>query len=138
MTDKIIVLVTCGSKNEARRIARALVEARLAACVNVLQAPVESIYRWKGKVETAREFLLVIKTSRKRFAALEAEVRRLHSYDVPEIIALLIECGSQPYLAWIQESVKQTSATRALSPDRDRRSDPPHLRFPPKAGSAHR
>ena len=114
MTDKIIVLVTCGSRKEARRIARALVEARLAACVNVLQAPVESVYRWKGKVETAREFLLVIKTLRKKFAALEGEVRRLHSYDVPEIIALPIDRGSRPYLAWIDESVrgKQTAKRR--------------------------
>jgi periplasmic divalent cation tolerance protein len=105
MTDKIIVLVTCGSQKEAGRIARALVNARLAACVNVVQAPCESIYRWKGRVETAREFLLVIKTSRKRFGALQAEVRRLHSYDVPEILALAIERGSQPYLAWIEASV---------------------------------
>lgn len=106
MTDKIIVLVTCGSQKEARLIARALVEARLAACVSVLQAPVESVYRWKEKVETAREVLLVIKSSRKRFAALEAEVRRMHTYDVPEIIALPIERGSRPYLTWIADSVK--------------------------------
>jgi len=108
MTDKIIVLVTCGSQKEARLIARALVEARLAACVNVLQAPVESFYRWKETVETAREVLLVIKSSRKRFAALEAEVRRMHTYDVPEIIALPIERGSRPYLTWIADSVKRS------------------------------
>ncbi|MGH6876234.1 MAG: divalent-cation tolerance protein CutA [Rhizomicrobium sp.] len=107
MTDKIIVLVTSGSQKEARQIARSLVEAKLAACVNISQAPIESIYRWKGKVETAREFLLVIKTSRKRFAALETEVRRLHSYDVPEIIALPIQQGSRSYLAWIDDSVKK-------------------------------
>lgn len=107
MTDKIIVLVTCGSRKEAWRIARALVEAKLAACVNVVQAPVESIYRWKGKVETAREYLLVIKSLRKRFAALEKEVRRLHSYDVPEIIALPVDRGSRPYLAWVENSVKR-------------------------------
>jgi len=109
MTDKIVVLVTCGSKNEGRRVARALVEARLAACVNVVHAPVESIYRWKGKLETAREFLLVIKTSRKRFAALEAEVRRLHSYKVPEVIALPIERGSRSYLAWLGESLDRAT-----------------------------
>ncbi len=107
MTDKIIVLVTCGSRKEARRIAQALVEARLAACVNVAQAPVESIYRWNTKVETAREFLLIVKSSRKRFTALETEVRRLHSYDVPEIIALPIQQGSRPYLAWIRDSVRK-------------------------------
>jgi periplasmic divalent cation tolerance protein len=106
MTDKIAVLVTCGSMKEGRRIARALVERRLAACVNVLQAPVESVYRWKGKVESAREVLLVIKTSRRRFGALQAEVRRLHSYDVPEIIALPVTNGSRDYLEWISESVR--------------------------------
>jgi periplasmic divalent cation tolerance protein len=108
MTDKIVVLVTCGSRTKARRIARSLVERKLAACVNALQTSVESIYRWQGKVETAREFLLVIKTSRKRFAALEAEIRRRHSYDMPEIIALPIERGSRPYLTWIADSVKQS------------------------------
>lgn len=106
MTDKIFVLVTCGSRGEARRIGRALVEARLAACANVARAPVESIYRWKGKVESAREFLLAIKTSRRRFAALEAAVRRLHSYDVAEIIALPVVRGSRRYLGWIDQSVR--------------------------------
>ncbi|HXZ13353.1 MAG TPA: divalent-cation tolerance protein CutA [Candidatus Sulfotelmatobacter sp.] len=105
MTDKIVVLVTCGSAKEARRIARALVEERLAACGNILEAPVRSIYRWKGKVEAAGEFLLVIKSSRKRFAALEREVKRLHSYDVPDIIALPIVMGSSDYLRWVAECV---------------------------------
>jgi len=106
MRHKIIVLVTCGSQKEARKIARTVVEAGLAACVSVLTAPVESIYRWKGKIESAREFLLIVKTTRKRFVALEAEVRRLHSYEAPEIIALPIERGSKAYLAWIDESTK--------------------------------
>jgi periplasmic divalent cation tolerance protein len=105
MTDKIVVLVTCGSRKEGRRIARALVEARLAACVNVVQTPVESIYRWKGNVESAKEVLLVVKSSRARFAALEKAVKRLHSYDVPEIIALPIEKGSRDYLGWLAESL---------------------------------
>jgi periplasmic divalent cation tolerance protein len=105
MTDKIVVLVTCGSLKEGRRIGRALVDGRLAACVNVLKSPVESIYRWKGKVDTAREFLLIIKSSRNRFAALEEAVRRMHSYDVPEIIALPIEKGSRDYLAWLSTSL---------------------------------
>ncbi len=70
MTDKIIVLVTCGSRKEARKIARALVEQRLAACVSEIGVPVASTYRWKGKVETAKEFLLLIKTSKRRFAAV--------------------------------------------------------------------
>jgi periplasmic divalent cation tolerance protein len=106
MTDKIVVLVTCGSLKEGRRVARALVEARLAACVNVLRTPVESIYRWKGRVDTAKEFLLIVKTSRARFAALETAVKRLHSYDVPEVIALPIEKGSRDYLSWLAESVR--------------------------------
>jgi periplasmic divalent cation tolerance protein len=106
MTDKIIVLVTCGSAGEAKRIARALVGQRLAACANILQAPIESVYRWKGKIESAREFLLIVKTSRKRFLALQREVQRLHSYDVPEIIAFPIASGARRYLAWISESVR--------------------------------
>jgi periplasmic divalent cation tolerance protein len=107
MTDKIVVLVTCGSRKEARKIARALVEKRLAACVNEMGAPLRSVYRWKGKVETAEEFLLVIKTTQKRFPALREAVRELHSYEVPEIIALPILEGSRPYLDWIAESVKR-------------------------------
>ena len=105
MTDKIVVLVMCGSIREARRIGRALVDQRLVACANILEVPVRSIYRWKGKVESAREILAVLKTSRKRFTAVEREVRRLHSYDVPEIIALPILGGSEGYLRWISESV---------------------------------
>ena len=105
MTDKIVVLVTCGSAKEAQRIARALVEARLAACGNILEAPVRSIYRWKGKIESAREYLLIIKTSRRRFAALRNTVKELHSYDVPEIIALPVAAGSTAYLNWIATSV---------------------------------
>lgn len=105
MTDKVVVLVTCESAKQARRIARALVDARLAACGNVLEAPVRSIYRWKGKVESAREYLLMMKTSRRRFAALRDTVKRLHSYDVPEIIALPIEAGSAEYLRWIDACI---------------------------------
>ena len=107
MTDKIVVLVTCGSRKEARKIARALVERRLAACVNEIGAPVTSVYRWKGKLETAEEFLLAIKTTKKRFPALREAVRELHSYEVPEIIALPIIEGSRAYLDWIAESVKR-------------------------------
>jgi periplasmic divalent cation tolerance protein len=106
MTDKIVVLVSCGSAREARRIARALVEGRLAACGNILEAPVRSIYRWKGKVEAAKEYLLLIKTSRKRFAALRDTVRRLHSYEVPEIVALPMVEGSPEYLRWISACVR--------------------------------
>jgi periplasmic divalent cation tolerance protein len=113
MTDKVVVLVTCGSAKEARRIARALVEKRLAACGNILEAPVRSIYRWKGKVETAKEYLLLIKTSRRRSAALQDVVKRLHSYDVPEIIALPIAEGSPEYLTWISECLAATERLRS-------------------------
>ena len=105
MTDKIVVLVTCGSAKEARRIARSLVEQRLAACVNILEVPVRSIYRWKNKVESAKESLLIIKSSRKRFAGLQGAIRKLHSYDVPEFIALPVTEGSTKYLSWLNESV---------------------------------
>ena len=98
-----IVLVTCGSRAEARRIARAIVSRRLAACVNLLESPVQSVYRWKGKIEKAREFLLLIKTSSARLASLETEVKRLHSYDVPEFVALPILAGSPAYLRWLAD-----------------------------------
>ena len=119
MTDKIVVMVTCGSRAEAKKIARAVVEARLAACANVLGAPVQSIYRWKEKVETAKEVLLLVKSTRKRFLALEREIRRLHSYETPEIIAVAIAEGSNAYLQWIGESVQipgwQNSSTARRS-----------------------
>ena len=140
MTENIVVLVTCGSKEEGSQIGRALVKARLAACVNVLEAPIESIYSWKGKVDTAKEFLMIIKTSRPRFAALQEMVKRLHSYDIPEIIALPIEKGSRDYLAWLADSVRSPECRFRLAPGRDRgpRSDRRHLRFPPRGGSSHR
>jgi len=104
MTDKIVVLVTCGSAPEAKRIARTLVERGLAACVNVFGARVRSTYRWKGEVETAAEYLLLVKSSRKQFPALRREVERLHSYEVPEVIALPI--------AEVKSSRKQFPALR--------------------------
>ena len=107
LSDKLVVLVTCSGATEARRIARAVVDARLAACVNILPGTVTSIYRWMGRVESAKERLLLIKTSRKRLAKLQAEVERLHSYDVPEFIALPIAAGSAGYLAWMAESLAE-------------------------------
>jgi len=101
----VVVLVTCGSRAEAQRIAREIVSRRLAACANLLETRVQSVYRWKRKVEKAREFLLVIKTSARRLPALEAEVARLHSYYVPEFIALPIIAGSPAYLRWLGDSV---------------------------------
>ena len=103
----VVVLVTCGSRAEAQRIARAIVSQRLAACANLLEAPVHSVYRWKRKVESAREFLLLIKTSARRLPALQAEVKRLHSYDVPEFIALPILAGSPAYLRWLAACVSR-------------------------------
>ncbi len=101
-----IVLVTCGTLAEGRRIARSAVSKRLAACVNIILSPVESFYTWKGNLQKAREYLLVIKTTEKRLAKLEKEVKQLHSYQVPEFVALPILGGSKDYLAWLGESVK--------------------------------
>jgi uncharacterized protein involved in tolerance to divalent cations len=106
LADQCVVLVTCANEREAKRIARAVVEERVAACVNILPGAVQSIYRWKGKVESARERLMIVKTSKKRLAKLQAAVERLHSYDVPEFIALPIVTGSRSYLAWIEDSIK--------------------------------
>jgi periplasmic divalent cation tolerance protein len=104
MTNKQIVLTTTGSEEEARKIARHLVENRLAACVNILPQ-VESIYRWEGKVESSREWLLLIKTTARKFAAVRDAILELHSYDLPECVALSIEDGSPSYLKWLAESV---------------------------------
>jgi|SRR5579859_3943984 len=106
MTDKRIVLCTTSSENEARKIAQSLVERRLAACVNILPQ-VESIYRWQGEIESSREWLLLIKTSSERFAAVRDAIGELHSYDLPECIAVAIEGGSQGYLQWIADSISK-------------------------------
>src|SRR2546425_8192187 len=100
-----IVLVTCGTLAEGRRIARRVVSERLAACVNIVLSPVESFYTWKGKLENAREYLLVMKTTAKCLAELEKEVKRVHSYGVPEFIALRITEGSAEYLWWLGTNV---------------------------------
>lgn len=89
---------------QAKLIARSVVEKRLAACVNILRCPVESHYRWKGRVEKARELLIIIKTTERKLGALEREVKRLHSYEVPEFIAIPIVAGSKAYLDWINEN----------------------------------
>jgi periplasmic divalent cation tolerance protein len=104
-----IVLVTCGSIVEARRIASKVVRRRLAACVNIVLGPIQSIYRWKGKVQSAREVLIVIKTTQKCLEELEKEVSRWHSYDVPEFVVVPISAGSREYLAWLEESVKPSA-----------------------------
>jgi len=105
MTDKRVVVTTCGSLEEARHIARAVIERRLAACVNIVPQ-VESIFRWKGEVETSNESLLVIKTTAGVFEKLRAALKELHSYEVPECIELTVTDGSESYLDWIGESVR--------------------------------
>lgn len=103
MTDYVVVLVTAADAGEAERIARALVEERLAACANIVSG-VRSIYRWEGRVDEATEQVLVLKARAADVAALAARVRALHSYDVPEVIALPIVAGSESYLAWLGAS----------------------------------
>jgi periplasmic divalent cation tolerance protein len=101
-----LVLVTCANLLQAKLIARTVIEKRLAACVNILRHPVESHYRWKGRVESARELLLLIKTTAPKLSQLEKEVQRLHSYAVPEFLVLPVSGGSPDYLHWIAESTK--------------------------------
>ena len=105
MTDKKIILSTTGSREEAQKIARALVEAKLAACVNLV-GPIESIYRWQGTVESSEEFLLVIKTTGAACERVRELIRTLHSYELPECVQLSIEDGLPRYLEWIGESVE--------------------------------
>jgi periplasmic divalent cation tolerance protein len=109
MQEFILVYVTAGSPAEGDRLARALVEERLAACVNRI-APVQSVYRWQGKVEQSEEELLIVKTRKTLFAALESRVRELHSYSVPEIIAVPIVDGSEGYLRWLGEQLSGSTA----------------------------
>ena len=101
-----VVLVTCATLEEARKIARGVVEKRLAACVNIVTHAVESFYMWKGKLENSSEYLLIIKTSEERLAELQKEVLSLHSYDTPEFVVLPIVAGSEDYLGWLGESVE--------------------------------
>ena len=100
MTDKIVVLSTCANAADAERLARGLVAEQLAACVTVVPT-VRSYYRWKGELETAEEFLLIIKTSRDLFDALTIELEKLHPYEVPEILALQVVAGAENYLNWM-------------------------------------
>jgi periplasmic divalent cation tolerance protein len=99
-----VVLVTAPSKAEAEAIAQTLIKARLAACVSLF--PVHSIYTWEGKIHQNNEWQLVVKCDLARFKALETKVQEVHSYEVPEIIALPILAGSRSYLNWIAESVQ--------------------------------
>ena len=101
--DKIVILITTSNMDEAERIGRTLVEERLAACANIVEG-VRSIYRWKGEVCDDRECLMVVKTTAANFDVVEKRVRELHSYEVPEVIAITIVNGSKPYLDWLEEN----------------------------------
>jgi len=106
MTDKLIVFVTCGSSEIAEKIATGVVSERLAACVNVLPG-VRSCYEWEGKLEWADELLLVMKTTRERYPQLEARVRELHAYELPEILAMPVAAGFEKYLEWVERNCAQ-------------------------------
>jgi len=103
MNSNIIVFITAPNEAEAEKIAKALVEERLAACVNITK-DIRSIYRWQGKIEDDREIFMIIKTRKDLFEALSIRVKEIHSYDVPEIIALPIVEGSKEYMQWIKDS----------------------------------
>jgi len=104
MTDKIVVFSTCGSAEDAQRVARGLVEKRLAACVNLIPG-VRSMYHWKEAIEEDEEVLLLIKTNRELLDELRTEIERLHTYEVPEIIAISVVDGSERYLAWMNREL---------------------------------
>ena len=107
MTDKIVVFSTCSTPEEGAKIARKLIEERLAACVNV--APrVRSYYRWKGAVEEADECMLIIKSSRDLFDRLRLELEKAHTYEVPEVVAVPVVDGSPNYLNWVDNELKLT------------------------------
>jgi periplasmic divalent cation tolerance protein len=104
--ETMVVLTTCGNDEDAGALAQALVERRLAACVNAV-SNVASTYRWKGEVQQDRETLLIIKTTAERLAAVEKTIREKSKYDLPEVLALPIHAGGADYLAWIRESVAE-------------------------------
>ena len=106
MPENVLVLSTAGSKEEARQIADALVEGELAACVNII-GPVESVFRWKGQVDFATEFQLVIKTLAEKFNQVRDCIAQNNTYELPECIEVPISSGSEAYLKWISESVKK-------------------------------
>ncbi len=108
MREPVVVLMTAGSRDEAVRLAEMLVGSRLAACVQILPE-MESVYWWQGQIERQPEHLLLAKTTRDNFEILEREVRALHSYDTPEIVALPAKALSAPYLEWLMQSVKPSS-----------------------------
>ncbi|HEY1768043.1 MAG TPA: divalent-cation tolerance protein CutA [Terracidiphilus sp.] len=110
-----IVLTTASNADEAALLARTLVEERLVACATLIPA-VESVYHWEGQIETSAEALLLLKTGNDQLAALEARLRELHSYQVPEFLVLSVESGSQPYLEWLQASLRRPQALASGMP----------------------
>jgi len=105
MADQVLILTTAGNESEARKIAKELVGRKLAACVNIVPR-IHSTYRWQGKVETAEEYLLLIKTANLRAKEVQEAIAELHSYDLPEVVVISVEGGSLGYLNWISESVR--------------------------------
>ncbi len=106
MTDKIVILNTCGTEEEAEKLARALIESRLAACVSVVPR-VRSFYHWKGAIESAEEYLLIVKSSRQLFDQVRVLLETAHSYELPEVLALPVVDGSENYLAWIDANLSR-------------------------------
>ncbi len=106
MTETTLIVTSTGSHEEAQRIARTLIERRLAACVNIIPG-IESIYRWQETIEQSEEWLLFIKTTTANFAAVRDAIKELHSYELPECISVEIKAGSPEYLKWISESCEQ-------------------------------
>jgi periplasmic divalent cation tolerance protein len=115
MPEQILILSTAVSREEALRIARTLVDRRLAACVNIVPA-IESVYRWKDRVEEAGEVLLLIKTLVSQFEAIEETIRSLHSYELPECISVSIDDGEPAYLKWIHDSVSKPGGEPETTP----------------------
>ena len=113
VTDNVVIMVTSKSRRECRKIARRLIEERLAACVNITQG-VQSVYRWEGKVTQGKEFLMFIKTTRDLFPQIETEISLIHSYHTPEIICLPIIDGSRNYLEWMAESVRKRAEPKPV------------------------
>jgi periplasmic divalent cation tolerance protein len=108
MTEYIVALITASKEDEAARIAQDIVASRLAACVNIVKG-IRSIYRWRGKIEDEGEVLMIVKTRRDLFGNLKKRVKELHSYSVPEIIAVPVIEGSEEYLNWLKEETGQKS-----------------------------